>query len=179
MERYSSEKHVKWKVRRAVLERDKACVYCGRPVARIHDDSDGGFNDQWRAYDEQGKSFHFDHQIPFIRGGASDESNIVLACAECNLKKGGRLEGEESPAKEPKPKVSKYLKPISEMGAIDPLCGWEWLNEHLGRISVERILDQHIQIVCSGQLVGMFVEGDAGHPVRKAMKALRKAEVEQ
>ena len=88
MSHYDPEHYVKWKVRKAVLERDKACVYCGRPVARIRDNSEGGPNDQWRAYDSTGQPFHFDHKIAFSRGGASDEGNIVLACADCNLRKG-------------------------------------------------------------------------------------------
>jgi len=83
----NSDRYVRWRVRKAVLERDKTCVYCGRLVARIRDDTEGGPNDQWRAYDSDGRPFHFDHQIPFSRGGASDESNIVLACADCNLRK--------------------------------------------------------------------------------------------
>jgi len=83
---YSPERYIKWKVRKAVLERDKACVYCGLPVARIRD-TEGAPNDQWRAYDSEGRPFHFDHHIPFSKGGASDESNVVLACADCNLKK--------------------------------------------------------------------------------------------
>ena len=87
MSYYDPERYVKWRVRKAVLERDKACIYCGRPVTRIRDDSQGGPNDQWRAYDDEGQPFHFDHRIPFSRGGASDESNIVLACAVCNLRK--------------------------------------------------------------------------------------------
>jgi hypothetical protein len=89
MSYYDPERYVKWRVRKAVLERDKACVYCGWPVDRIRDDSEGGPNDQWRAYDAAGQPFHFDHRIPFSRGGASDETNIVLACAKCNLKKAG------------------------------------------------------------------------------------------
>ena len=87
MSHYDPDRYVKWKVRKAVLERDKACVYCNLPVARIRDDSEGGPNDHWRAYDKYGRPFHFDHRTPFSRGGASDESNVVLACAECNLRK--------------------------------------------------------------------------------------------
>jgi len=83
----NSDRYVRWKVRKAILERCRECIYCGRPVARIRDDSEGGPNDQWRAYDSEGRPFHFDHRIPFIKGGASDESNIVLACANCNLRK--------------------------------------------------------------------------------------------
>lgn len=92
MSQYSPERYVKWKVRKAVLERDKACVYCNLAVARIRDDSEGGPNDHWRAYDKYGRSFHFDHKIPFSRGGNSDEANIVLACADCNLRKSNRRE---------------------------------------------------------------------------------------
>lgn len=88
---YSSDRYVKWAVRKAVLERDKACVYCGEPVATIRDSSQGGPNDQWRAYDKDGRPFHFDHKIPFSQGGNSDETNIVLACADCNLKKAAKV----------------------------------------------------------------------------------------
>lgn len=34
--------------------------------------------------------FHFDHVFPFSRGGATNESNLVLACAPCNLSKGAK-----------------------------------------------------------------------------------------
>ena len=87
MSRYNSERYVKWKVRKAVLERDKACVYCGLPVDRVVDKDSPGPNSDWRAYDEYGRPFHFDHRIPFSQGGSSNETNIVLACADCNLRK--------------------------------------------------------------------------------------------
>lgn len=80
-------RYVKWRIRKAVLERDKACVYCGLPVAIVVDNTVGGANDQWRAYDIYSRPFHFDHKIPFSQGGKSDETNIVLACADCNLRK--------------------------------------------------------------------------------------------
>jgi hypothetical protein len=35
-------------------------------------------------------SFHFDHVVPFSRGGGTDASNLVLACAPCNLSKGAK-----------------------------------------------------------------------------------------
>lgn len=47
---------------------DDRCAYCGQ--------SDG--------------TFHFDHVIPFSRGGATDARNLVLACAPCNLSKGAK-----------------------------------------------------------------------------------------
>lgn len=91
----NTRRYVTWKVRKAVLERDKACVYCGLPVATVVGEEGldrGGPNYCWRAYDEQGRPFHFDHKIPVSQGGASDESNVQLTCASCNLKKGwGKL----------------------------------------------------------------------------------------
>jgi hypothetical protein len=87
--RMNRERYVTWKVRKAVLERDKACVYCDLPVARVVGEGAlGGPNSCWRAYDKRGRPFHFDHKIPVSQGGASDESNVQLACANCNLKKG-------------------------------------------------------------------------------------------
>ncbi len=32
---------------------------------------------------------HIDHRRPVSRGGSNDEDNLVLACPECNLHKGG------------------------------------------------------------------------------------------
>jgi len=50
----------------AALMRDgRCCVYCG--------DTDG--------------PFHFDHLFPVSRGGPDTASNIVVACAACNLSK--------------------------------------------------------------------------------------------
>jgi len=87
MSQYDPERYVKWKVRKAVLERDKACVYCDLPVVRVVGKDGAGANSSWRAYDEYGRPFHFDHRIPFSKGGSSDGTNIVLACADCNLRK--------------------------------------------------------------------------------------------
>jgi predicted CopG family antitoxin len=77
---------VKPEIRQIVIERDKACVYCGKPVARVSG-NDAPYNIRWKAYDDQGNVFHFEHRIPMVAGGANDESNICLACAPCNLEK--------------------------------------------------------------------------------------------
>lgn len=56
-------------VRASVLNRDGGkCVYCGT--------EDG--------------PFHYDHLWPVSRGGRNDPSNLVLACAPCNLSKADR-----------------------------------------------------------------------------------------
>lgn len=52
----------------ATSRNGRRCAYCGN--------TDG--------------PFHFDHIFPVILGGDDDPSNIVLACAPCNLSKGGK-----------------------------------------------------------------------------------------
>jgi len=41
-------------------------------------------------------AYHIDHIAPLSRGGSNDISNIVLACAGCNLRKGAKLPHEWS-----------------------------------------------------------------------------------
>lgn len=58
-----------------VLKREnQICRKCGQPV---RDDE-----------------VHFDHIIPWSKGGSSDERNIQLLCGDCNRKKGNRFEAE-------------------------------------------------------------------------------------
>ncbi|MCK6439725.1 MAG: HNH endonuclease [Planctomycetes bacterium] len=61
----SRSRHIAESVKRKVFKRDKGqCVYCG-----------------WR------EELHFDHVIPFSRGGANTIENIQLLCKRCNLTK--------------------------------------------------------------------------------------------
>ncbi len=83
----SREAYVPWRVRMEVIERDRACHYCGKPVASTTGSFARG-NASWRAYDSQGEPFHFDHKVPFSKGGDSSPENVVLSCAKCNLSKG-------------------------------------------------------------------------------------------
>ncbi len=58
-----------------VLKRENGvCRKCGQPVA----DDD----------------IHFDHVIPWVKGGSSDERNVQLLCSTCNLKKNAKFEKE-------------------------------------------------------------------------------------
>ena len=58
-----------------VLKRDnQICQVCGRSTT----DDD----------------VHFDHVIPWSKGGSSEENNIRLLCSPCNLKRGNRFETE-------------------------------------------------------------------------------------
>jgi len=51
-----------------VLRRDKfTCQYCGRSAPKVE--------------------LHVDHKVPFANGGSDKLSNLVTACAECNLGK--------------------------------------------------------------------------------------------
>lgn len=45
----------------------------------------------WWGAHPLGDNFHIDHRIPLSRGGAHDPSNIVLACASCNLSKHDKM----------------------------------------------------------------------------------------
>ena len=58
-------------VKKEVWKRDKGeCVKCGSK-----------------------KNLHFDHDLPFSKGGTSlNEKNIKLLCAKCNLKKSNKIE---------------------------------------------------------------------------------------
>lgn len=57
--------------RQRVWERGgRSCVYCAEPIA------------SWTGHD-----MHLDHVVPFAKGGADDESNLVAACPACNSEK--------------------------------------------------------------------------------------------
>ena len=58
-------------LRRINILRDKfKCQYCG-----------------------SGNELTFDHLLPRSRGGKTDWNNVVTACSDCNVKKGGHLFG--------------------------------------------------------------------------------------
>ena len=78
--------YLKPPLRKLIIERFKECYLCGRPVAYV-EGSDAPYDRQWRAFDAEGNTFHFEHVIPLVKGGASDETNIRLACSACDLAK--------------------------------------------------------------------------------------------
>ena len=40
----------------------------------------------------QGATFHIEHVIPVCLGGRTEDTNLVLACPGCNLRKSNRIE---------------------------------------------------------------------------------------
>lgn len=67
-------------LRKQILERDDyTCRYCGvrpDPLRYYHD-----YARQWVSL------IHVDHVVPRSKGGTDDPSNLVTACAACNLSK--------------------------------------------------------------------------------------------
>ena len=58
-----------------VLKREnQVCRRCGQPV--------------------KDEDVHFDHIIPWVKGGPSEEHNVQLLCKKCNLKKGPKFDDE-------------------------------------------------------------------------------------
>jgi hypothetical protein len=53
------------------------CYYCGELL-----------------YKTLNSVYHIEHKTPLSRGGTNDISNIVLSCAECNLRKGTKTDKE-------------------------------------------------------------------------------------
>jgi hypothetical protein len=65
-------------LRRLVIQRSgDRCEYCG--ISQIG----------------QVATFHIDHVIPVVSGGATTPDNLALACVSCSLKKGARQEIED------------------------------------------------------------------------------------
>jgi 5-methylcytosine-specific restriction endonuclease McrA len=56
-------------IRRKIIRRDRRCRYCG---------SESG-------------PFEIDHRVPIALGGSNRLSNLVLACADCNHRKGASV----------------------------------------------------------------------------------------
>lgn len=68
-----ASRHIPSDVQIAVWKRDNGkCVFC-----------------------DSSEKLHFDHIIPFSKGGSNEIDNIQILCAKCNLKKHDKVGGEE------------------------------------------------------------------------------------
>ena len=128
-------------VRFDVLSRDGfACVYCGRGGREVE--------------------LHIDHVNPVCNGGANDPSNLVSACAECNLSK-GRITPDEVASR-------RGTAPVRS----DPLIGC-WCHTFKPREGYPggKILE------CQGQIIGkvgdrylvQWFEWIAGSPTTRVL----------
>jgi 5-methylcytosine-specific restriction endonuclease McrA len=96
--------------KREIFRRDNfTCQYCGR----------------------QSSHLTIDHVLPRHRGGEHTWDNLVTACSECNLRKGGRTLQEARirllrPAGEPRPTVTYlFSRHLSDNEIWEPyLHGW-------------------------------------------------------
>ncbi len=85
----------------------RACLGCGRVIftgsrCRTCQQRNGStrawrdlreyvlLRDQGTCHYCGGAAGHVDHVVPLARGGPTHESNLVAACANCNLRKGAR-----------------------------------------------------------------------------------------
>lgn len=74
--------------RLAIFQRDdNRCSYCGirYQEIRYYDDAPS-----WCGGPRWVANLHIDHVVPKRRGGTDDPSNLVAACADCNLAKYNR-----------------------------------------------------------------------------------------
>lgn len=71
------------KVRALYVRDGRRCFYCGRMMLSIEDIE--------RAPSRSVEAINyptFDHVVPLSRGGANTLNNLVIACRECNVRKG-------------------------------------------------------------------------------------------
>lgn len=67
----------------------------GNGGTHTHEDIQAQYKRQkgkcYYCHTKVGKNYHVDHVVPISRGGTNDISNLVIACAQCNLSKNDRL----------------------------------------------------------------------------------------
>jgi len=87
-------RYVPARLRRRIVERANShCEYCGLSQAG------------------QAATFHIDHVVPVVAGGAAAEGNLALACVSCSLRKAARQSaqdpetGQEAPIYNPRSQV--------------------------------------------------------------------------
>jgi hypothetical protein len=78
------------RLRFAVFARDGfTCRYCGRQSDTV--------------------ALHIDHILPVVEGGTNDESNLITACADCNLGKGAKVPEFQQPTEADRLRASQEM----------------------------------------------------------------------
>jgi 5-methylcytosine-specific restriction endonuclease McrA len=78
----------KYNATRRLMEKNQGDGYSAAEVRLQYSSQHGKC---WHCGKHVGKKFHVDHLIPLKKGGRHDASNIVIACAFCNLSKKDKL----------------------------------------------------------------------------------------
>ncbi len=92
--------------RRNIFERDaNTCQYCGRRLPK--------------------PDLTIDHVLPRSRGGKDTWCNLVLACVECNLKKGSLTPKEAHMKLLHEPAVPKWLPKFGALIPKEGLSSWQ------------------------------------------------------
>lgn len=97
--------------REGVHVRDRfTCQYCGDRPAR--------------------RELTLDHVVPRHRGGPTSWENIVTACSDCNLRKGGRTPEEANMELPRSPTRPRWMPPTRAALGLDEVpCAWrDWLR---------------------------------------------------
>ena len=98
-----------YEVREYLLEKfSRKCVYCGAENVPLN----------------------IDHVVPRAKGGSDRVSNLVLACARCNQKKGAKTIEEFLKGKpDTLQKIKRQLKaPLKDAASVNATC-WKLFNE--------------------------------------------------
>ncbi len=101
---------VKFNRRNIFLRDNFTCQYCGKKAVR----------------DE----LTIDHIIPRSRGGRSSWENVVIACVECNARKGDRTPGEAGLRLRRKPKKPHWLVTCRRFFTPEKKTVWEKFIDH-------------------------------------------------
>jgi 5-methylcytosine-specific restriction endonuclease McrA len=92
--------------RRNIFERDKnTCQYCGRRMPK--------------------SDVTLDHVVPRSRGGIDSWENLVLACMECNVRKGNRTPEEAHMPLFRKPTKPAWLPTLGTRLPTSQLNSWQ------------------------------------------------------
>ena len=92
--------------RRNIFERDRnLCQYCGRRLPR--------------------HELTIDHVVPRCLGGGDTWENLVLACVQCNLKKGGRTPEQAHMKLRKKPATPKWMPRFGSPIPPDAIESWQ------------------------------------------------------
>ena len=93
--------------RRLLLQLDASffglsCAYCGQPFDLYYDRKSGLYR-------------HFDHIIPWSKGGKTTIENLIVVCSGCNWGKGSDS-------------LDSYLARIGHSFMVQPILDWQQLK---------------------------------------------------